>query len=33
MFGIHALVSRRVFDKAAKMVIRIGPNRGWKLDA
>ena len=27
------LVKRRVFERAAKMVIRIGPNRGWKLEA
>jgi hypothetical protein len=27
------LVNRRVFERAAKMVIRIGPNSGWKLEA
>lgn len=31
--AVSLLVSRRVLDSAAKMVIRIGPNSGWKLDA
>lgn len=30
---IGVLVSKRVFDSAANMVMRIGPNIGWKLDA
>ena len=27
------LVNRSVFDRAAKVVIKIGPNSGWKLEA
>lgn len=27
------LVSNRVLDNAAKTVIRMGPNNGWKLEA
>lgn len=30
---IHLLVSSKVFDKAANIVIRMGPNTGWKLEA
>lgn len=29
----HWLVNNKVLDKAANMVMRIGPKRGWKLDA
>ena len=29
----NVLVSSKVLDNAAKMVIRIGPNSGWKLSA
>jgi hypothetical protein len=29
----HSLVNNKVLDNAANIVMRIGPNKGWKLEA